>query len=417
MDSGLRLQMPAARRAPAPALAGVHGDLILGPPLESPTPWLRFRRWWKSQTALRLEDEMLEKSRDTVARRVVLILTPLLAISALVLLREPGNPLVFVCVSLGTTALLYTLAAEAVARRINQPFWVRLANSAAYTVLISITLYVFLTLEHPREHLHWMVFFLYFLLIAGIGLSDDPRQTLYAGGFSILGYAVVVFAMRAAVDAGVPAAVRWSIEYDWVANSAKVALLAGATVLSASSAARGRALRRMSLRDGLTGMLNRHAFDRCLDHLAECATQQETQLTIAMIDIDHFKRLNDEHGHATGDRVLRWVATRIESSFRSTDLVARYGGEEFVVALLDTTDATVFERLQVLREHIATSPLRERRDASPAEGGREIRTSVSMGVAQFPDDGASVSDVLARADARLYTAKNAGRNRIVSSDD
>ena len=407
--------MPAVRRAPA--ITEANGDLVLSPSLQSTTPWLRFRRWWKSQTALRLEDEMLEKSHDTVARMVVVVLTPLLAISAVVLLREPENQLAFVCVALGTAALLYTLAAEAVARRIKQPFWLRLANSAAYTVLISITLYAFLTLEHPREHLHWVVFFLYFLLIGGIGLSDDPRQTLYAGGFSILGYAVVVYAMRAAVEAGVPAAVRWSAEYEWVANSAKVALLAGATLVSASSAGRGRALRRLSLRDGLTGLLNRHAFDRCLEHLADCATQEKTQLTIAMIDIDLFKRLNDEYGHATGDRVLRWVATRIENSFRSTDLVARYGGEEFVVALLDTTDATVLERLQELREHIATSPLRERRDDSPGNGRRAIRTSVSMGVAQFPGDGASVADVLARADARLYAAKNAGRNRIISSND
>lgn len=121
--------------------------------------------------------------------------------------------------------------------------------------------------------------------------------------------------------------------------------------------------------------------------------------------------------HATGDRVLRWLATRIEGSFRSTDLVARYGGEEFVVALLDTNASTVFERLQVLRAHIATSSLRERRSHPAGGSGREIRTSVSIGVAQSPIDGAMLAEVLARADARLYTARNSARNRIVQSDD
>ena len=88
--------------------------------------------------------------------------------------------------------------------------------------------------------------------------------------------------------------------------------------------------------------------------------------------------------------MLRWVATRLERSFRSTDLVARYGGEEFVVALLDTTDATVSERLQVLRAHIATSELCERRTDAPDGSGRSLTTSVSIGVARFPDDGEDI---------------------------
>ena len=407
-----------SRGGPTPSIAEVHGDLVLGAALESTTTWLRLRRWWKQQMAMRLEDEMLDRSAGgTSALMVAQVLAPLLAVPAILLLREPGNELAFLCVSLGAVAVAYTLAAQALARRVRQPFWVQLANSGVYTILISYLLYAFLTVDHPREHLHWVIFFLYFLMIGGIALSDDPRQALCTGGFSIIGYGLVIIFMRAAAEAGVPTAMRLSEEYEWVANSAKIALLAGTTVVAASSAARGRALRRLSLRDGLTGMLNRHAFDNCLEHLAARAAENDTQLTIAMLDIDHFKKLNDDYGHATGDRVLRWVATRIESTFRSTDLVARYGGEEFVVALFDTTDSTVFERLQVLRAHIATSALHERRSDAPQGSGREIRTSVSIGVAQYPNDGDSVNDVLALADARLYTAKNAGRNCIVQGND
>jgi diguanylate cyclase (GGDEF)-like protein len=382
--------------------------------LSLPT-WLRIQAWWRRRLALRIEDGLheLAAARSPV-RMVAPILTPVLFVPAIVILREPGNPLAMLCLVCGALALLYALASEAIERWFVRTAWIRLANVVFYAAMISVILATFVALDHPRAHLHWVVFFFYFLLIGSVGLTDDPRQAVAAGCVSLFGYCGVVLFAHHAASQGNPMAARLIIEFDWVANSAKLAMLAGASVVAVASAERGRELRRLSMRDGLTGLLNRRAFDDCLERLAARMARRNTALTIAMIDIDHFKQLNDAYGHSTGDVVLRWVASRIERSFRSSDLVARYGGEEFVVALPDTDDACVIERLQVLRAHIATSALRDRRletDDDPT--ANVLRTSVSIGVARIPADGTTPTDVLAIADRRLYEAKKAGRNRVV----
>jgi len=362
----------------------------------------------------RVEDavEGLGESRNPM-RLVPPLICPLLLVPALVLLREPDNPMAMLCLLSGTVALCYSLAADAVERRVGNGFRIQIVNAGFYALMISILLALFVSVEHPRMHLHGVVFFLYFILIGSVGLSDDPRQAVAAGCVSIVGYAgVIVFAHACAADGNLVAQ-RVLPELDWVSNSVKFTMLACATVVGVASAERGRALRRLSLRDGLTGLLNRRAFDECVARLARATDGDSPEVTIAMIDIDHFKQLNDQYGHALGDRVLRWVASRIERSFRTSDLVARYGGEEFVVALPGASDARIVQRLEVLRAHIATSVLRERRSEGDHETELEIKTTISIGVAHLPADGATPTEVLARADKRLYEAKAAGRNRLV----
>jgi diguanylate cyclase (GGDEF)-like protein len=213
---------------------------------------------------------------------------------------------------------------------------------------------------------------------------------------------------RAAAGGSVMAA-RLAPEFEWVANAAKVGLLVAATFLASTSAARGRSLRRTSLRDGLTGLLNRHAFDQCLGFVARRSLQSGRRMTVAMIDIDHFKHFNDSYGHAAGDAVLCWMASSLHRSFRTSDLVARYGGEEFVVAFPDSDSEKIGDRLERLRHEIASTPLRfDREDAS-------LQLTVSIGSARMPQDGSSVEELLARADERLYEAKRSGRNRIVGT--
>jgi diguanylate cyclase (GGDEF)-like protein len=371
----------------------------------------RVLRWLERQTASRVEDEVVGAGRGGPPVRLVLpIVSPVLLVPAALLLREPENAGAFVALVAGGFAIAYAAVADVADRRMRNPFWLQLFNSLVYAGLISAVLWAFVTLEHPRPHSHWIVFFLYFLLIGASGLSDDPRQCVGTGIFSVIGYlALLPFLDRAAMGGASPMAARLAPEFEWVANSTKVALMIGATVLASASAGRGRALRRMSLRDGLTGLLNRHAFDECLERVARRAERNHGSMTIAMIDIDHFKRLNDGHGHATGDAVLRWVASWLLRCFRTTDVVARFGGEEFVVAFLDTDDEGLRPRLETLRLGIERTRLRH------LESGSDIRVTVSMGTARFPVDGDSVADVLACADERLYAAKQAGRNRIVGA--
>jgi diguanylate cyclase (GGDEF)-like protein len=161
----------------------------------------------------------------------------------------------------------------------------------------------------------------------------------------------------------------------------------------------------------LTGLLNRHALDQCLDHLVSGAKQQGTVLTVAMIDIDHFKQLNDRHGHQAGDEVLRWVSGWLLRGFRATDLVARYGGEEFVVAFPDHADNRILQRLETLQRGIAETPVRSR------SAEEDIQVTVSVGVARMPGDADGVHEVLALADRRMYAAKRGGRNQVVVTGD
>lgn len=370
----------------------------------------RLRRWLRQQTTVRVEDEVVDSGPERSTIRLVLpVVAPILAVPALLLLREPGNVAALVCLVCGSAALLYGTAAELLERRVSNPFWVHLLNASVFAGLISVLLWAFLTQEHPRFHTHWIVFFVYFLLIGATGLSDDPRQPVCAGALSIIGYLSVLPLVHEAAAHGSTMAQRLLPEFGWVANSAKVALLAAATYLAVASARRGRTVRRMSLRDGLTGLLNRHAFDQCLLRLAQRAERGGRPMIIAMIDIDHFKELNDAYGHPTGDAVLRWVGAWLQRSFRSTDVVARYGGEEFVVAFLDTEDDRVCDRLERLRHSIEHTRLRA------LDLDLELGVTVSIGVARLPGDGPSVDAVLGRADDCLYRAKDSGRNCIVDA--
>ena len=366
------------------------------------------RYWWKQQHVFHLEDEVVTGGRSRVSLKVVLPLVfPVLAVLAVLVWREPENEVAFISLVYATSAIVFAMAAEVVDQRLSQPFWMQAASGAVYATIITALLLTFVTFPHPRLHTHWIIFFLYFLLIGGMGLSDDPRQPIVAGLFSVVGYLCVVVLLHQAARAGSQMAISLAPEFEWVANSSKLALISATTFLAATSASRGRLLRRTSLSDGLTGLLNRHAFDQCLGSVARRASQSGCRMTVAMIDIDHFKRINDSHGHVVGDAVLRWTASWLKRSFRSSDLVARYGGEEFVVAFLDSDHERIEDRLELLRRGIECSTLRQGVD------GPEIKLSVSIGTARTSHAGEDPAAVLARADERVYQAKRAGRNRIV----
>jgi len=129
------------------------------------------------------------------------------------------------------------------------------------------------------------------------------------------------------------------------------------------------------------------------------AVRHKHKLSVAMIDIDHFKQFNDTYGHMVGDEVLRLLADVLQKSVRRSDLVARYGGEEFIVLFPETpADRAVF-KAEDLRKSVEPSSV-----------------TVSIGVAEIPSDGTDMRTVIDCADQRLYQAKRGGRNRVVGPD-
>ena len=163
-------------------------------------------------------------------------------------------------------------------------------------------------------------------------------------------------------------------------------------------------LERLATTDGLTGLANRRRLFERLDQEVYRARRYGTALSVILLDIDHFKRVNDSWGHAAGDRVLREVAQETQQLLRKTDLAGRYGGEEFVLLLPETDLAEAMSLAHRLNRHIA-------RTALALERGSSLSVTVSAGVATlFPDE--SGEALIQRADRALYRAKEMGRDRV-----
>jgi diguanylate cyclase (GGDEF)-like protein len=158
--------------------------------------------------------------------------------------------------------------------------------------------------------------------------------------------------------------------------------------------------------DALTGLYNRRWLDDVLPRLVQRARTDRQPLAAVMVDVDHFKKFNDTHGHAAGDYVLFAVGQQLRRSFRPTDLVARYGGEEFTVVLPETTGEQAVLAADRVRRALADEPLL-------LEDGPRVRVTASMGVAQL-SLGQDADAMLRAADRALYQAKEAGRNRVCS---
>jgi two-component system, cell cycle response regulator len=163
----------------------------------------------------------------------------------------------------------------------------------------------------------------------------------------------------------------------------------------------------MAITDALTGLFNRRYMESHLAMLMEQAASRGKPLTALVLDIDHFKSINDTHGHDAGDDVLREFALRIKRSIRGIDLACRYGGEEFVVIMPETDMAVGTMVAERLRRRIAADPF------AIQEGARAIPVTISIGVAAMRGKEDSAAGIVKRADQALYKAKRDGRNRVV----
>jgi diguanylate cyclase (GGDEF)-like protein len=190
----------------------------------------------------------------------------------------------------------------------------------------------------------------------------------------------------------------------------ELAQLAGTFNTMADKLAQSQALlRELSTRDSLTGLLNYREFHRQLMEEAERSRRYGRPFSLLMLDIDHFKAINDTYGHLAGDKALRGLAALIRAEVRPTDIVARYGGEEFVLVLPETAGPGALTLAERLRARVAGHALAVTADHT-------ISMTVSIGLASYPDETDSVQKLVSTADRALYAAKAGGRNRVCRWD-
>ncbi|MBF0635428.1 MAG: diguanylate cyclase [Nitrospinae bacterium] len=168
---------------------------------------------------------------------------------------------------------------------------------------------------------------------------------------------------------------------------------------------RSERLRKESATDFLTSSLNRRAMETRLGIELQRSHRFGRTFTVGMVDIDHFKKLNDTHGHLVGDEVLRTIAGKIQAQLRDIDVVSRFGGEEFFIIMPETEKNNAFQAMERIRTSIASTN-------SPGADGNHISVSVSIGLAEFPGDGIDAESLIKAADMAMYQSKAAGRNKV-----
>ncbi len=337
----------------------------------------------------------------------LLIVGALLYLPLQLYASESGSGMAVITLWVGVAALAEALVIYSAVRRAWGRHWIGFFSGVLDVTLVTLALWVLVMRGDPFGAVHDIVLFpAYLLAIGATSLRYDWRICALTGVAAISQYvALAAYTIWQWDLAGAHAPVG-AHAFTWAAQVGRVALLAMATLLASAIVVRAREQQRVSTRDRLTGLANRGFFDDSLERIGAVAERTGEPVTIAMLDVDHFKRFNDTYGHLAGDDALRTLARILIRRFRSTDLLARYGGEEFVGLFPGMSAQDALRRLEELRKVVEAATI-------VVDGrGREAHMTISIGAAVWPHDSATLHDTLATADARLYRAKAEGRNQV-----
>jgi diguanylate cyclase (GGDEF)-like protein len=314
-------------------------------------------------------------------------------------------------ISLSSGTFLFALIIYLPISRHFNPHWLPFVSSGYDVSQVSAALALFLVLNMPHTAVNSKVVFEgYFLAIASTSLRYDKRVCITAGLLAVGEYFAIVYY----------AATHWDLNsskfapypygmFGWSNEVARLIMLLCASALALALVARSQKLLQLATADHLTGLFNRgYLEDRLAIELSR-ARRYHKSLTLAVIDADRFKVLNDTHGHSAGDVVLKKLAELLRNSFRQSDTVARYGGEEFVLLLPETSIDAALHKVESLRKLVASTPMVSDSHGTP------ISVTISAGLATFPDDGSDQADLFSTADERMFQAKREGRNRVVAA--
>jgi two-component system, cell cycle response regulator len=291
------------------------------------------------------------------------------------------------------------------------PSWLGFVSSGFDVTLISCALAVFFLANQPHTAVNSKVIFEgYFLAIGSTSLRYDKRICVTAGLLAFAEYFAIVYFAAHHWDLNSPAYAPYPYGlFSWSAQISRLIMMLTASALSIALVSRSRRLLQLATSDPLTGLFNRGYVDDRLAMELNRAQRYGKALTLAVIDADHFKALNDTYGHTAGDVVLKKLAGMLRGSFRQSDTTGRYGGEEFVVILPETDMETARRKVESLRETIANTPI------GLPDRKATLRVTISAGLASYPEDGEDAAELFATADERMFVAKHEGRNRVVAN--
>src|SRR5262252_8269714 len=336
----------------------------------------------------------------------LLLLIPL--INSVFFAMDRKESIVGLCLTTGT--FLLSVVVYLLISREYSPSWLSFASSSLDVTLVSAGLVLFLVMSEPHTAVNSKVVFEgYFLAIGSTSLRYDKRVCISAGLLAFFEYLAIVYF----------AATHWVLNspsyapypyglFSWSAQISRLIIMLTASVLSLALVMRSQRLLQLATSDPLTGLFNRGYVDDRLALELSRARRYGNPLTLAVIDADRFKSLNDTHGHAAGDAVLKEIGALLRDSFRQSDTTARYGGEEFVVLLPETDIEAARRKVESLRELVAATPIQLGLLA------QSVQITISAGLASFPDDGDDAAELLAAADERMFRAKRQGRNLVVA---
>ncbi len=355
-----------------------------------------WREFWRSPDPLLLDEGF--RGELAVAKVRLAIISVLLIIPLTQVLRSTSEPSTRVGLTAATIALTLTWPVFVIAKRRDFRRFLGFATGILDVTLVSGVLLVFMLTDRPHIAVNsGGLFAIYFLAIAATSLRNDPRVCVLAGGLAIAQYAALAAYADVHWDLNDPSFAPFEYGTFHLANNySRLVLMGCAVMVSTVAVLRTRRLRWLSAKDPLTDLMNRGFLDELAQAEITRTLRYKRELSLIMIDIDEFKKFNDDYGHIVGDEVLRVIAGMLQKSMRKSDVVARYGGEEFVILLPETSVASALSKSESLRVAIEASSV-----------------TVSIGVASVPDDGTDLRTVIDCADRRLYAAKEAGRNRVV----
>ena len=288
---------------------------------------------------------------------------------------------------------------------INYKYFYRLAKSWFFMVLIAhVCLFGFYVFSQAAGF-----HFYYLIIIPGVFLLFNQQDKIEKFAFCLL--AILLFFVSELSVHSAPMIVLAPAAENTLFLSVIFVIMTETyfimSVLSRNIGLYENELKLMASTDILTGINNRRIFMLLGKELFEHARRYNNPLSLMMLDIDYFKKINDQYGHLVGDKALQQVALTLQANLRASDVLARYGGEEFVILLPQTDSTNALELAQKLREEVSLIRLE-------IKGFEPISFTTSIGLAQYHDQLKSVTQLLNNADKALYQAKKAGRNKVLA---